>query len=147
MAFDGVVADAPCTADLPALSSFDGDGPRLSLDGRVLLWLSTPVLLAGVLGRVARGMAARAHFSVDSIEELSPLTDRLGAHAHAAAADQPLKLALSATTRRLELAIGPFRNGSSSDLDTSFGGLVAGLEAEQAGDSETLRLVVSESRS
>ena len=43
--------------------------------------------------------------------------------------------------------MGPFRNGSSVVLDTDFGALVAELEVDRAGESETLRVVVSEARS
>jgi hypothetical protein len=92
-------------------------------------------------------MAAEAHFSVDRIRELSPLADTLAAHTQVAAGEDPLAFGLSATNRRLELVIGPLRSGSSADLDTDFGALVAELDVDRAGESETLRLVVSESRS
>jgi serine/threonine-protein kinase RsbW len=145
MAFNGPVADAPCTAELSGNIAIDGSGPDSPLDGRVLISLSTPNLLGGVLGRVARGMAAAAHFSVDRLEELLPLAERLASHA-AATADPPLELTLSASNRRLDLAIGPFRSGSSAGLGSDLGPLVAEFGVDRANESETVRLVVSEPR-
>ena len=133
--------------ELSGSISVDGYKPSVGLEGRVIVYLSTVELLGAVLARLARGMAASAHFSVDRIRELAPVAETPSAHAHAAVAGTPLKLSISATNRRLELAMGPFRNGSSVVLDTDFGALVAELEVDRAGESETLRVVVSEARS
>jgi hypothetical protein len=92
-------------------------------------------------------MAAGAHFSLDGLRELSVLADTLGAHADAHAIAPPLKLSLQATKRRMELTIGPFRDGSCQSLRTDLGVLAAELAVDRAGESETLRLVVSELRS
>jgi serine/threonine-protein kinase RsbW len=146
MEFTGHIG-APSSAELPESMSIDGHVPRFELGGTVVVSLSSPALLGAVLNRVARGMAAAAHFSVDCIRELSPLADALGAHTIAAAGEDPLAFALSPTNRRLELAIGPLRNGSSAGLDTNLGALVAELGVDRAGESETLRLVVSDPRS
>jgi anti-sigma regulatory factor (Ser/Thr protein kinase) len=147
MAFAGPVHEAPSTAKLSGSVSIDGYKPPTGLEGRVMVYFSTSDLLSAVLARVARGMAASAHFSVDRVKALAPLADTLGAHANAFVAATPLTLSLSATNRRLELAMGPFRNGSSAGLDTNFGALVAKLDVDRTGESETLRLVVSEPRS
>ena len=147
MAFVGSVAEAAGVAELARSTSLNGHAPRSGLDGRVMVSLSTPALLGPVLGRVARGMAAGAHFSVDKVRQLDRLADTLATHARTAAAEPTITCALSASNRRLELAVGPFRNGSSADLDTDLGVLVADLDVDRAGESETLRLVVSESRS
>jgi anti-sigma regulatory factor (Ser/Thr protein kinase) len=147
MEFTGQIAKGPLTAELPQSMSIDGYVPRFELGGRVVVSMSSPALLGAVLGRVARGMAAAAHFSVERIRELPTLADRLAAHASATAEENPLAFALSATSRRLEVAVGPFRSGSSTGLDAQFGGLVAELDVDRAGQSETLRLVVSEPRS
>jgi hypothetical protein len=104
-------------------------------------------LLGAVFSRVARGMAAGAHFSVERIRELPSLADTIALHAHATAAEESLAFALSATNRRLEVAVGPLRRGSSADIDDDFRALVAELDVDRAGESETLRLVVSELRS
>lgn len=147
MEFAGQIGRPPRAAELPESMSIDGHVPRFELGGKVVVSLSSPALLGAVLDKVARGMAAGAHFSVDHIRELSPLAETLAARTHAAAGEGPLAFGLSATNRRLELAIGPLRTGSTAGLDTDFGALVAELEVDRAGESETLRLVVSESRS
>jgi anti-sigma regulatory factor (Ser/Thr protein kinase) len=147
MAFAGAVREAPSTAELSGSVSVDGYKPPTGLAGRVIVYLSSSDLLGAVLARLARGMAAAARFSVDRIKAFAPLADTLGAHANATIAATPLTLSLSATNRRLELAIGPLRNGSSADLDTNFGGLDADLHVDRTGESETLRLVISETRS
>jgi serine/threonine-protein kinase RsbW len=146
MEFAGRIGRPPETAELPESMSIDGHVPRFELGGRVVVSLSSAALLRAVLDRVARGMAAGAHFSVDRIRELSPLAETLAAHTHAAAGDDPLAFGLSAGNRRLELAIGPLRSGSTAGLDADFGALVAELGVDRAGESETLRLVVSELR-
>ena len=147
MAFVGSVAKAASAAELERPTSLNGAAPRSGLGGRVVVSLSSPVLLGPVLARVARGMAAGAHFAVDRIRQLDPLARTLAAHAVAAAAAPPLICALSASNRRLQLTVGPFRDGSSAGLDSNLGALGAELDVERAGDSETLRLVVSDPRS
>jgi anti-sigma regulatory factor (Ser/Thr protein kinase) len=146
MEFAGHIGRAPRTAELPESMSIDGHVPRFELGGRVVVSLTSPALLGALLNRVAGGMAAGAHFSVDRIRELSSLAETLGAHT-AAAGEDPLAFALSATNRRLELAIGPLRNGSTAGLDSDLSDLVAELDVDRAGESETLRLVVSDLRS
>jgi anti-sigma regulatory factor (Ser/Thr protein kinase) len=147
MEFAGHIGGAPRAAQLPESMSIDGHVPRFELGGRVVVSLTSPALLGAVLNRVARGMAAGAHFSVDRIRELSPLTATLAAQTRAVAGEDPLAFALSATDRRLELAIGPLRSGSTVGMDTDLGDLVAELVVDHADESETLRLVVSDPRS
>ena len=147
MEFTGHIARGPLTAQLPASMSIDGYVPRFELGGRVVVSMSSAALLGAVLERVARGMAAAAHFSVERIRELPSLAERLAAHASTTADEDPLAFALSATSRRLEVAVGPFRTGSSTALDVQLGDLVAELDVDRGGESETLRLVVSETRS
>jgi anti-sigma regulatory factor (Ser/Thr protein kinase) len=147
MEFTGRIERGPLTAQLPESMSIDGYVPRFELGGRVVVSMSSAALLGAVLDRVARGMAATAHFSVERIRELPSLAERLATHASTTADENPLAFALSATSRRLEVAVGPFRTGSSTALDAELGGLVAELDVDRGGESETLRLVVSESRS
>ena len=147
MEFAGHIAKGPLIAQLPESMSIDGHVPRFELGGRVVVSLSTAALLGPVLGQIARGMAAGARFSVERIRELPALATTLAAHTDAAAGEDPLAFALSAATRRLELAIGPLRTGSSAGLSADLGELVAGMGVDPADDSETLRLVLSEPRS
>jgi anti-sigma regulatory factor (Ser/Thr protein kinase) len=147
MEFEGRIARGPLTAQLPQSMSIDGHVPRFELGGKVVVSLSSSALLGAVLAQIARGMAAGARFSVERIRDLPAMAQTLAAHTHAAAGADPIAFAVSATNRRLELAIGPLRPGSSAGLDPRLGAMVAELDVDRAGESETLRLVVSESRS
>lgn len=84
--------------------------------GEVVVTLAPVVVLAPVLGRLARTLAATAHFSLDRFSDVYPVTDTIAAHAAAAAASQRLRVRLMASERRLELVAGPFRRGSGAVL-------------------------------
>ncbi len=126
------------------------DWPK-DLDGDVVARLSSARLLKGVLGRLARAMAAQANFSVDRFSELYPVTDALAAHAEAASSSHGIGFAIVAGDRRLEVIIGKFRTGSSAGLDDSATAsplklLADEVSVEMDGDSELLRVVVADTR-
>ena len=85
-------------------------------DDEVIVSLSPVTLLTGVLGRLARAMAATAHFSLDRFSDVYLVTDTIAAHAARAAAGERIDARLTAGERRLELAVGPFRTGESESL-------------------------------
>jgi anti-sigma regulatory factor (Ser/Thr protein kinase) len=87
---------------------------RLTADAVVSL--SPTSFVGGVLGRLARAMAARARFSLDRFSDVYLVTDAIAAHAARAASGARVGFGLSTDTRRLELEIGPFRPGASSEL-------------------------------
>jgi serine/threonine-protein kinase RsbW len=121
------------------------------LDGDVVARLSSALLLKGVLGRLARAVAAQAHFSVDRFSELYPVTDALAAHARAAASSRGIGFAIVGGNRRIEMTIGKFPTGSSAGLRertqtaSSLQLLADELSVEPDGDSELLRVVVADS--
>jgi serine/threonine-protein kinase RsbW len=92
----------------------DADADWLS--GDAVVSLSPISLLAGVLGRVARALAARARFSLDRFSDVYLVTDAIAAHAGRAAKGQRMSFAISTDAQRLELTIGPFVGGSGSQL-------------------------------
>jgi serine/threonine-protein kinase RsbW len=94
-------------------------------DGEVVVSLSPVTLLAGVLGRLARTLAATAHFSLDRFSDVYLVTDTLAAHAASAAAGDRISAAVNARDRRLELAVGPFRAGTGSRLEVRSAGHAA----------------------
>ena len=136
----------------PALERAEAHDWPKDLDGDVVARLSSARLLKGVLGRLARAMAAQAHFSVDRVSELYPVTDALAAHAEAAASSHGIGFAIVAGDRRLEVIIGKFRTGSSAGLreetDTAspLRLLADEVSVEMDGDSELLRVVVADTR-
>ena len=86
------------------------------LTGDAVVSLSPISLLAGVLGRVARALAARARFSLDRFSDVYLVTDAIAAHAGRSAQGARMSFAISTDAQRLELTIGPFVSGSGSQL-------------------------------
>lgn len=144
--------------DLALLSEPDPAAPTHLVEaprpGEVVMSVSPATLLAGVLGRLARTLAAAAHFSVDRFPDLYRVTDTLAAHAASAALGARIEARLAAQDRRLELTVGPFRPGTGSRLEVGApyrpaSPLVLISEeavVEPAAESESLRVVVVERR-
>jgi len=88
-------------------------------DGEVGLSLSPVSMLAVVLGRLARTLAATAHFSLDRFSDVYLVTDTLAAHAAGAALADRVLARVSASERRLRVVLGPFRRGSGAALAAS----------------------------
>lgn len=137
----------------PAIATPDGDLP-VAAEGEVLVSLSPVTLLPGVLGRLARTLAATAHFSLDRFSDVYLVTDTLAAHAASAAADDRIETRLRAGDRRLELVVGPFRPGTGSRLEVQSTGHPASplvllsdqVSVEPAEGFERLRVVVIDHR-
>ena len=90
-------------------------------DGEIELSLSPVSLLSGVLGRLARTLAAGAHFSLDRFSDVYLVTDTLSAHAVRAAVTNRVIARISAAERRLQIELGPFRPGAGASLTSSEG--------------------------
>lgn len=125
----------------------------VQLAGDVIVTLSQVDLLSGVLGRLARAVAARAHFSLDRFSDVYLVTDAIAAFTKAAANHDLITFAVISGNRRLELTIGPIRPGSRAWLgeDGLFNQpgsvltlLVDELAVEPVDGLEMLRVVVEE---
>ncbi|MDQ6804487.1 MAG: ATP-binding protein [Actinomycetota bacterium] len=134
----------------PGSESPSGVPVELSGDVVVTVW---PVgLLAGVLGRLARAVAARTHLSLDRFSDLYLLTDAIAAFAQSAAAAAGMTFALEGSHKRLELTVGPFRAGHGERLlrDGLLGQngapVLGELTLEPVDGFEVLRVVVEERR-
>lgn len=88
------------------------------LSGDAVVSVSPVALLGGVLGRISRALAATARFSLDRFSDVYLVTDAIAAHASKASAGNRIAFAITARGRRLELLVGPFREGSGHVLDT-----------------------------
>jgi serine/threonine-protein kinase RsbW len=123
--------------------------------GEVVVSLSPVTLLTGVLGRLARTLAATAHFSLDRFSDVYLVTDTLAAHAATAAAGTRICARMSADERRLELTVGPFRSGTGTQLQSPPPGrspsplvlLSDEVSVEPTDGGERLRVVVIDRRS
>ncbi len=85
-------------------------------NGDIELTLSPVSMLSAVLGRLARTLAAGAHFSLDRFSDVYLVTDALAAHAARAALDDRILARLSAAERRLRIELGPLRPGTGAAL-------------------------------
>jgi hypothetical protein len=119
----------------------------------VVVTLSPVSLLAPVLGRLARTLAATAHFSLDRFSDVYLVTDTIAAHAAGAASAPRVGARLMAGERRLELTVGPFRTGSGAQLDPTASSHASPLallsdqvSIERDDNSEMLRVVVIDHR-
>ena len=121
--------------------------------GEVVVTLSPVNLFAPVLGRLARTLAATAHFSLDRFSDVYLVTDTIAAHASGATAGARIGARMMASERRLELVVGPFRRGTGAMLQA--GGaerpsplalLSDEVSVERAGETELVHVVVIDHR-
>ncbi len=126
-----------------------------ALDGDVVVKLTPVALLAAVLGRVTRALAAAARFSLDRFSDVYLVTDAIAAHAQTATSRSWIGFAIAVSNRRLEIVIGPFRGGTGELLvaderskrpDSPLATLADELTVEPAGESEMMRIVLVDQR-
>jgi serine/threonine-protein kinase RsbW len=130
-------------------------GIPLPLAGDVIVTLSPVDLIGGVLGRVARTVAARTHLSLDRFSDIYLVTDAIAALAESAASTTRISFAVAAASKRLELAVGPFRPGNGRRLlenalieraGPSFAPVLGDFALEPVEAHELLRVVIEERR-
>jgi serine/threonine-protein kinase RsbW len=85
------------------------DSRRIPLGGQIVGALCPVVLLAGVLGRIARLLAARTQFSLERFSDVYLVVDAIAAHAQAYASAASISFALTADERSLLIKVGPLR--------------------------------------
>lgn len=88
------------------------DGWTERQEGEVKVSVSPVNLLDGVLGRLARVLAAHARFSLDRFSDVYLVTDALAILADRAAATQRIGFCLAADPRLLLITLGPLRPGT-----------------------------------
>jgi serine/threonine-protein kinase RsbW len=121
--------------------------------GEVVVTLSPVDLFAPVLGRLARTLAATAHFSLDRFSDVYLVTDTIAAHASGASASSRIGARMMASERRLELVVGPFRLGTGAMLQAGaterpspLALLSDEVSVERAGETELVHVVVIDHR-
>jgi hypothetical protein len=116
----------------------------------VTVTVSPVALLSPVLGRIARTVAATAHFSLDRFSDVYLITDALAAHADHASVGDRITTTLRASERRLALALGPFRRGTGWLLERRVPSPLSMLADEvtvsECGDDDAVELVVLDRR-
>jgi serine/threonine-protein kinase RsbW len=150
MSFDGrrderplYMAPAAATVDRPVAHPGDADD-------EVTVTVSPVELLSPVLGRVARTLAATAHFSLDRFSDVYLITDALAAHAARASVGDRITATLSASDRSLALAAGRFRPGTGQMLErrvpSPLSVLVDEVTVSAFDDGDVVELVVRDRR-
>ena len=147
------VAPGPGEApDAAAEGGATGAPGRLAED-ELVLSLSPVSMLSGVLGRLARTLAATAHFSLDRFSDVYLITDALAAHAARHAAGTRITAQMAAQDRRLELTLGPFTAGSGAALQTTGTDRVGAplsladeVRTIPRGEDEAIRIVIVDRR-
>jgi serine/threonine-protein kinase RsbW len=130
----------------------DGWSERLS--GDAVVSLSPVGFVGGVLGRLARALAARARFSLDRFSDVYLVTDALAAHAVNAASAPRIAFGIQTEPRHLEVTLGPLRAGASaqltsespSDVTSALRLLADELEVRTENGHEAVRLVMRDQR-
>jgi serine/threonine-protein kinase RsbW len=154
MEFDAV-RDGKSLFVAPPQAAAD-DGAPVDMPGDALVTLSPVSLVSGVLGRLARALAAAAHFSLDRFSDVYLITDALAAHAARAASGERVWCQLTSGERRIEIAVGPFRAGTGAGFGTSESRNRASaplmllsdqLEVETVGEDELMRVLLIDRRS
>jgi hypothetical protein len=126
----------------------------VALPGDVVVSLAPVAILAQVFGRLTRAVAAGSHFSVDRFSDLYPITEAIAAHAESAGTGAPITCSINSSSRRLELMVAPFTQGSGASLEPAdapadgppLADLIDQLTIEPIDGSELLRLVVIDHR-
>jgi serine/threonine-protein kinase RsbW len=152
MQFDGR-RDGELLYRLPGEAAEEDDWSR-QLAGDAVVSLSPVNFVGGVLGRLARALAARARFSLDRFSDVYLVTDALAAHAMHAASASRIAFGIETRPRHLELTLGPLRPGDSGELMTDSADDVASalrlltdeLEVRTENGHEAIHLVMRDRR-
>jgi anti-sigma regulatory factor (Ser/Thr protein kinase) len=147
--------------DLLSQYKLNGDDDLAELEQKLLAGSETNVAVApaaqlsNILARVVTALAARARFSLDRLSDAQLVTDAIVAHAPAALDGTHLSLGIDTADRRLELRIGPLREGRGAQLvsQSAVGGLEPlleklsdSIEVETTSGGELLRLELIDRR-
>jgi serine/threonine-protein kinase RsbW len=125
------------------------------LSGDAVVSLSPVSFVGGVLGRLARALAAKARFSLDRFSDVYLVTDAIAAHAARSTEGERISFGISTDVRRLELTIGPFRDGTSEwinerapapDASDALAMLSDEVEVRPVGAGEALHVVMLDER-
>jgi serine/threonine-protein kinase RsbW len=143
-------ADASSLAPLGSLEQTSTE-----LTGEIVAWFAPADLLQFILGRIVRSVAASSHFSVSRVSDLRAVNDAIARYAELAA-DGDVGVAISSSSRRLNMTGGPFTVLGAQDPDRAppdrtqeleqrketLAGVVDALRTERVNGHELLHIEV-----
>jgi serine/threonine-protein kinase RsbW len=136
----------------PASDDVSAATQSVALSGDVVATVSPVALLPGILGRLARAVAAQARFSVERFPDIRVVVDSLVGHAQRWAANGRICVALGSDVRRLDFRLGPVRRSASGlegiscseGLRPRLSALIDELRFEPRAEAEVLSLSFTE---
>lgn len=108
----------PGVAALGAGERRDGP-PEITLPDvplAVRVAFSSAELAAAILPRLAAALAARAHFSTDRVSDVRLVSNAIASEASPLTNGRHLEVALGTDLRRLDMQVGPLREGAAARL-------------------------------
>jgi anti-sigma regulatory factor (Ser/Thr protein kinase) len=127
------------------------DNLTVELSGDVVVTLTPSSLLACMLPRISRAVAAHSHFTVERVSDLDAVAEAIATRAERGAAGESIRFSIHASSRRLVLTVGPLRQqatsrgaaGESADgARAPLAALVDELAVERVNGYELLHVVI-----
>ncbi len=134
----GTVADAGA-ADPAASAQADHDPAWL--DGAVRLWCNTAELQRHVLARMLTFIAASAHFSLTSVDDLAATNAAIAEHVERRA-DGWIAAGIDSSPRRLRVSVGPLE--PVADTDHRLQRAVESVESEPLDGHCVIRMTITD---
>jgi serine/threonine-protein kinase RsbW len=128
------------TVSEPASNAFD-DRDFAGLDGPVRLWCNSAELQRHVLARMLSFIAASAHFSVTSVDDLAAANDAIADHVERGAGGW-IGAGIDSAPRRLQVSVGPLE--PVPDPGDRLKQAVESVESERLGDHCVIRLTITD---
>ena len=127
------------------------EAPRERPGGGIRGTLGPVSLIAPVLGRLTRVLAAGSHFSLDRFSDLYLVMDNLAVHAAEHGLGDRIEFGLEWGNRRLQVEIAPFAPGSGAPLTPTgvqmpLARLADEISVEEVDGAESLTLVLLDDR-
>ena len=128
------------------------EAPREHPGGGIRGTLGPVSLIAPVLGRLTRVLAAASHFSLDRFSDLYLVMDNLAVHAAEHGVGDRMEFGLDWGNRRLQVEVAPFSPGSGAPLTEAHKGqsplsrLADEIQVSQVDGAEILTLILLDER-
>jgi anti-sigma regulatory factor (Ser/Thr protein kinase) len=132
---------APGQPEPDSVSGEEEERDAAWLEGPVRLWCNTAELQRHVLARMLTFIAASAHFSVTSVDDLAAANDAIADHVERGA-EGWIGAGITSSPRRLRLSVGPLE--PRADPDNRLMAAVESVESEPVNGQCVIRLTITD---